>query len=149
MVLENKFMNEAIKQAKIAFDLGEFPIGAVVVNAESKIISSSYNMVERNGNALHHAEILAINSAVEYLDDKYLTTCDMYVTLEPCLMCFKAISLVKIKRLYYGLSNSSEYSIEKLNYRRLDFNHIPEIYGGIGESEMQSLFAKHLKRMRL
>lgn len=154
MVLKNEFMNEAIKQAQIAFDKGEFPVGAVVVKAKAEhqateIISFAHNMVEHGCNALHHAEILAINDAVRKLGDKYLTKCDIYVTLEPCLMCFKAISLVKIRRLYYGLSNSSDYSIEKLDYGKLDFNHIPEIYGGIGESEMQKLFIEHLKRMRL
>lgn len=141
-------MQEAIRCAKIAYDNNEFPVGAVVV-CRGQIISAAHNMVEAHSNPLMHAEILAINDALKGGKcNKYLTDCDIYVTLEPCLMCLKAISLVKIRRIYYGLSNSSEYSIENLNYKQLDFNFVPEIYGGISEVEISELFQKHLFNIR-
>lgn len=140
-------MSEAVSLAELAFGENEFPVGAVIVH-KNKIIARAKNTVETTSNPLMHAEIIAISQALKELSSKYLNECDIYVTLEPCLMCFKAISLVKIRRIYYGLPNSSGYSIENINYKLLDFNHVPEIYGGISEDSISKLFQQHLRRMR-
>ena len=94
-------MREALKLARIAYDLGEVPVGAIVVNrVNGKIIGRGYNLRETNKNPLAHAEIIAINQAAEVLGGWRLINCDIYVTLEPCPMCCGAIINSRIKMLY-------------------------------------------------
>ena len=95
----NKFMKEAIKQAKIALQKEEVPIGAVVVK-DGKIISRGYNKREASKNALMHAEIVAIDKACKKLGDWRLDDCEKYVTLEPCPMCAGAIANARIKTVF-------------------------------------------------
>lgn len=97
----NKFMITAMEQACLAASVGEVPVGAVVVKGD-RIISAAHNLCERNNNPLLHAEILAIERAVNVLGDMRLDGCDMYVTLEPCVMCCGAISHARLNRLYFG-----------------------------------------------
>lgn len=142
------FMQQALDQAQLALDLGEFPVGAVITY-KGKVIAAAHNMVENKKNPTLHAEILCINQALESLDEKYLTDCEMYVTLEPCIMCYKAISLVKLKRLYVGAMNTEDlYSIERLDPRLLDLNHIPEIVTEVMADQAKKLFDQHLKSLR-
>jgi tRNA(adenine34) deaminase len=84
------FMNEALKQAKMAFDENEVPVGAVVV-CRNKIIARAYNQTEKLKDATAHAEMLAITAAANHLGTKYLQECCIYVTLEPCIMCAGAL----------------------------------------------------------
>ena len=84
------FMNEALKQAKIAFEEGEIPVGAVIVS-KNKIIARAYNQTERLNDVTAHAEMLAITAAANHLGAKYLNDCRLYVTLEPCAMCAGAL----------------------------------------------------------
>ncbi len=97
----NKYMTAAIQQARLAADSGEVPVGAVVVK-NNRIISAAHNLCERENNPLLHAEVLAIGRALDALGDTRLDGCDMYVTLEPCVMCCGAISHARLNRLYFG-----------------------------------------------
>lgn len=94
-------MREALNQARIAFDKGEVPIGAVVV-ANNRIIARAHNQVEMLNDPTAHAEILAITAAADALGSKYLENCIMYVTLEPCVMCAGALNWAHIESIYYG-----------------------------------------------
>ena len=96
-----KFMNEAIKQAKIAERYDETPIGAVIVY-EDKVIARGRNKREEKKNSLCHAEIVAINKACKKMEAWRLSECDLYVTLEPCPMCAGAIIQSRIRNVYFG-----------------------------------------------
>jgi tRNA(adenine34) deaminase len=96
-----RFMGEALRQARMAYEEGEIPVGAVVV-CENRIIARAYNQTERLNDPTAHAEMLAITAAAEYLGSKYLETCTMYVTLEPCPMCAGALFWSHIGGLVYG-----------------------------------------------
>ena len=98
------FMKEAIKEAKLAAEEGEVPVGAVVVN-NKKIIARAHNQTERLTDVTAHAEIIALTAASNFLGSKYLNECTMYVTLEPCTMCAGAISWAQLDRLVYGASD--------------------------------------------
>ena len=101
MTLERKkhelFMGEALKEAKKAYEEDEIPVGAVIVR-NNKIIARGYNQMETLHDATAHAEMIAITSAQNSLGSKYLNDCELYVTLEPCMMCSGAIFLSKVKK---------------------------------------------------
>jgi tRNA(adenine34) deaminase len=94
-------MNEAVKQAKLAFEEGEVPVGAVVV-AKNKVIARAYNQTEKLTDVTAHAEVLALTAAANYLGAKYLNECRLYVTLEPCPMCAGALYWAQLGELYLG-----------------------------------------------
>ena len=95
------FMKEALKQAKLAYDAGEVPVGAVVV-WDNKIIARGYNQVEQLKDSTAHAEIIALTAAFNTLGSKYLPEGTLYVTVEPCLMCTGAMYWAKVRRVVYG-----------------------------------------------
>lgn len=95
------FMNEALKEARKAFDNGEVPVGAVVV-CQQKIIARAHNQTEQLTDATAHAEMLAVTAAAHGLGSKYLNECTLYVTLEPCVMCAGALHWVQLQKLVYG-----------------------------------------------
>lgn len=95
------FMNEAYKQAKIAFEEGEIPVGAVVV-CRNKIIARAYNQTEKLSDVTAHAEILAITTASSGLGFKYLNDCKLYVTLEPCVMCAGACFWAQLGEMHFA-----------------------------------------------
>lgn len=98
------FMREALKEAQKAFDIGEVPVGAVVV-CKNRIIARAHNQTEKLTDATAHAEMLAVTSAANYLGSKYLTECALYVTLEPCVMCAGALHWVQLQKLVFGASD--------------------------------------------
>jgi tRNA(adenine34) deaminase len=98
------FMNEAFKQAKLAFEEGEVPVGAVVV-AKNKVIARAYNQTEKLGDVTAHAEVLVLTAAANYLGGKYLNDCRLYVTLEPCPMCAGALYWAQLGELHVGASD--------------------------------------------
>lgn len=116
MSLETKtyelFMKEALKQAKKAYEEDEIPIGAVIV-CDNKIIARGYNQMEKLSDATAHAEMIAITSAQNSLGSKYLNDCELYVTLEPCMMCSGAIFLSKINKVVYALDDKERGHIHK------------------------------------
>jgi tRNA(adenine34) deaminase len=111
---DQHFMKQAYEQAKIAFDKGEIPIGAVIV-FDNKIIARSYNQTEILNDFTAHAEMLAFTSASEYFANKYLNKCSLYVTLEPCIMCAGASFWTRINKVVYGASDKKRgfESVEK------------------------------------
>jgi tRNA(adenine34) deaminase len=94
-------MEEALKEARKAFELGEVPVGAVVV-CKNKIIARAHNQTEQLTDATAHAEMLAVTAASYEIGSKYLDECTLYVTLEPCVMCAGALHWVQLQRLVYG-----------------------------------------------
>lgn len=94
-------MNEALKEAKIAYEDGEVPVGAVVV-CKNRIIGRAHNQTERLTDSTAHAEMLAVTAASNYLGSKYLNECTLYVTLEPCVMCAGALHWVQLMKLVFG-----------------------------------------------
>ena len=140
----NYFMNEALKEANKALKFKEVPIGAVLVdNTTKKIISRSFNQVNKFNNAIKHCEIELISKTCEKLKLKYLEDTTIFVTLEPCTMCASAISKVHIKTLYFGAYDDKNGGIEKI---RVAFQRnnifMPNIYGGIMENECSKLLKK-------
>jgi len=95
------FMKQAMREAERAFDLGEIPVGAVVV-CKGQIIARAHNLTERLNDVTAHAEMQAITAAADYLGGKYLTECTLYVTLEPCLMCAGALAWAQVGKIVFG-----------------------------------------------
>lgn len=103
MLTDEYFMRQALRQAELAFEAGEVPIGAVVVS-ESQIIGKGYNQTELLQDPTAHAEMIAITAACQNLNSKYLPTCSLYVTVEPCVMCAGALRWAQVGRVIYGAS---------------------------------------------
>jgi tRNA(adenine34) deaminase len=98
------FMREALKEAQKAFEIGEVPVGAVVV-CRNRIIARTHNQTEKLTDATAHAEMLAVTSAANHLGSKYLNECALYVTLEPCVMCAGALHWVQLQKLVFGAND--------------------------------------------
>ncbi len=140
----NKYMNEAINQAKKAYKKGEIPVGAVIVK-DNKILSKAYNKREKKQQATKHAEIIAIEKACKKLKSWRLENCEIYVTLEPCPMCAGAICNARIKKLYFGAEEqtSKDNLLEKiLNSTRLNHKVEIEKIESKQASELMSSFFK-------
>ena len=101
---DDHFMKEAIKQAEIALEEREIPVGAVVV-CNNKIIARAYNQTEKLNDSTAHAEMIALTAAFNYIGGKYLPECSIYITLEPCIMCAGALYWSQIGRIIYGASD--------------------------------------------
>lgn len=101
---DEKYMQLALTEAKKAYDMGEIPVGCVIV-AQGQIVGRGHNLTETLDDVTAHAEIQAITAAASNLGGKYLTQCTLYVTLEPCVMCAGAIGWAQIKRVVYGASD--------------------------------------------
>jgi tRNA(adenine34) deaminase len=143
-------MYSALMEAEKAFESKEIPIGAIVV-FENKIIGRGYNQTELLKDSTAHAEMLALTAASNYLQSKFLDNCDLYVTVEPCLMCSGAILLTRIKNLYFGALEpkfgacGSLYNVVQDN----KYNHKPNVYSGIYSDEAQKLLEKFFSAKRL
>tara|TARA_B110000211_G_C13973089_1_gene505879 strand:+ start:279 stop:725 length:447 start_codon:yes stop_codon:yes gene_type:complete len=98
------YMKEALKEAQNAFDMGEVPVGAVIVS-NNVIIARAHNFTQKLNDVTAHAEMIAITSAAEALGGKYLKDCQLYVTLEPCTMCAGALAWAQIGTIYFGASD--------------------------------------------
>ena len=149
---DEKYMREAIKQAKKAYALGEVPIGCVIVY-EDKIIGRGYNRRTIDKNTLAHAEMMAIKKASKKMDDWRLEDCTMYVTLEPCQMCSGAIVQSRMKKVVIGCMNPKAGCAGSiLNLLQMEeFNHQVELeIGGLGEecSAMMKQFFKELREKK-
>ncbi len=146
---QEKFMNEAIKEAKKALKIGEVPVGAVIVK-DGKIIARAYNKKETKKDSTKHAEIIAINKASKKLGAWRLNDCDMYVTLEPCAMCAGAIIQARIKNVYYGAKDEKNGACESIlnlfeNYK---FNYHVNVQSGICETECSQILKNFFKELR-
>ena len=146
----NYFMNEALKQAKFAFDNNEVPIGGLLVhNQTNEIIARGYNKINKAQSAIYHCEMDLIINSCKKLSQKYLNNTIMFITLEPCIMCASAISEVHIKKLYFGAYDEKNGGIEK-NQLALNRQHSfkTDIYGGIMENDCKDLLQKFFKKLR-
>ena len=141
-----KYMLEAIKEASLAALEDEVPIGCVIVK-DGEIIAKAHNQRDKTNNPLGHAEVLAIKKASEILKDWQLVNCELYVTIEPCLMCAGAIIQSRIKRVIYGAPDlkggAFGSSINVLDASNI--NHRPEIVKGILESECSQVIKDYFK----
>ena len=107
MFSDEYFMNEALKEARLALEKEEIPVGAVMV-ADNRIIARSHNQAETLNDVTAHAEMIAITSASNNLGSKYLKQCTLYVTLEPCVMCASAAKLSRLSRIVFGAKDIKE-----------------------------------------
>ena len=144
--MDKKFMERAIDLAKIAAKAGEIPVGAVIVQGD-RIIAEGINTRERENTALGHAEINAISQACKVKNDWRLDDCDLYVTLEPCVMCAGAILNARIKNVIFG---AYDYAAGAMGSAQ---NVVPEnstttIYSGICETECTEILKDFFKEMR-
>ena len=149
MEKEIRFMKEAIKEAKKAELIDEVPIGCVIVK-DDKVIARGHNVRETKKTPLGHAEIIAIDKASKKLGAWRLQDCDIYITLEPCIMCAGAIIQSRIRHVYYGAKDPKggaiESSINVLEAKSI--NHHPEITSGILEEECSNIISQYFKRKR-
>ncbi|MBL7876709.1 MAG: nucleoside deaminase [Cyclobacteriaceae bacterium] len=138
------FMKEAMKEARKALELGEVPVGAVVV-CQNKIIGRAHNQTEQLTDATAHAEMLAVTAAANFLGSKYLSECTLYVTLEPCVMCAGALHWVQLQQLVYGASDLQRgYSLVQqplLHSRTM-------VKKGVNEQESKELLNQFFKKLR-
>ena len=151
--LDEKYMKEAIRQAKKAYAIGEVPIGCVIVY-EDKIVGRGYNRRTVDKNTLAHAELIAIRKASKKLGDWRLEGCTMYVTLEPCQMCSGAIVQSRMTRVVVGCMNpKAGCAGSVLNLLQMEeFNHQAELTTGVlGDecSQMMKAFFKELRTSKI
>lgn len=143
------YMKKAIRLAAKAADIGEVPIGCLIVYKD-QIIGRGYNKRTTKGNVLAHAEIIAMNKACKKMGDWRLEDCTMYVTLEPCQMCAGAIVQARIKKVVIGCMNAKAGCAGSvLNVLQMEeFNHQVEIEKGILEEECSKILSDFFKGLR-
>tara|TARA_B100000768_G_scaffold60108_1_gene58149 strand:- start:1528 stop:1941 length:414 start_codon:yes stop_codon:yes gene_type:complete len=136
-------MKKAIEEAKIGLDKGEVPVGAIIV-IDNKIIARSHNLTESLCDVTAHAEILAITAASNFLGSKFLHECTMYVTLEPCSMCFGALYWSQISRVVY----SAEDKKNGVNALRSKIHPKTKIEGGVLAGQTEIMLKEFFKNKR-
>ena len=145
---KEKFMKEALKEAKKAYEKLEVPVGAVIVK-NGKIIARAHNLKETKKDTTKHAEILAIEKASKKLNAWRLLDCEMYITLEPCSMCAGAIINSRIKKIYIGaLDEKTGAAGSVLNLFDYKFNHKVEVEKGILQKECEKVLKDFFKELR-
>ena len=146
---QEKFMREAIRQAKKAATIGEVPIGCVIVY-QGKIIARGYNRRVIDKNTLSHAELNAIRKASRVMGDWRLEDCDIYVTLEPCQMCAGAIVQARIRKVYIGCMNpKAGCAGSVMNLLQVpEFNHRAEIEIGVCKEECSRMITEFFQELR-
>lgn len=150
MAFDIKFMKEAIKEAKKAKEKGECPIGAVVVR-DGKIVSRAHNLRETKQIASYHAEMRAIEKANKKIGAWRIDECDLYVTLEPCIMCAGAIIQSRIKNVYFGAYDKkagAAGSVVDLFVPGM-FNHDVNITGGIMKEQCSQMLSSFFRELRI
>ncbi len=143
---DEHYMEQALKEAKRAFDEGEVPVGAIIV-MNGRIIAKGYNQVEKLIDSTAHAEIIALTAAFNFLGSKYLPQATLYVTVQPCLMCSGALYWSKISSIVYGAED------EKNGYKRVagstsPFHPKTTITGGVMQDECALLMTDFFKARR-
>jgi tRNA(adenine34) deaminase len=147
--MEEKYMKEALKEAKKAYDKLEVPVGAVIVK-DGEIIAKAHNLKETKTDTTKHAEIIAIQKASKKLNSWRLLDCEMYVTLEPCSMCAGAIINSRIKKIYIGaMDEKTGAAGSVLNlFEDYTFNHKVEIEKGLLNEQCEEILKKFFKKLR-
>ncbi len=146
----SEFMDMALSEAQAAAERGEVPVGAVLVGADGRVLGQAGNRVLELSDPSAHAELLAIRLAAERLGSERLTGCDLYVTLEPCPMCAGAISLARIRRLYYGAEDPKAGGVDHgpRVFSHATCHHAPEVYGGLQAAASSVMLKQFFKARR-
>lgn len=149
MEQKEKFMIEALKEAKKAYKKLEIPVGAIIVK-DGTIISRAHNVKEERNDTTKHAEIIAIQKASKKLENWRLNDCEMYVTLEPCAMCAGAIIQARIKKVYIGTMDEKTGACGSVLNLLQDykFNHIVEFEEGVLKEKSEKLLKDFFKELR-
>lgn len=142
-------MDLALKAAENARKSGEVPIGCVIV-LDNEVIATAGNRTLSDRDPTAHAEILAIRQATAVVGSERLIDCDLYVTLEPCTMCAGAVSLARIRRLYYGAADPKGGAVDSgvRFFAQPTCHHAPEVYSAVGESEAAALLREFFRARR-
>jgi tRNA(adenine34) deaminase len=147
--IDEIYMSEALKEAQEAFKENEVPVGAVIVH-KGKVISRAHNQVERLKDPTAHAEMLALTSATNYRNTKWLNGATLYVTIEPCSMCAGALVLARVKNLVYGADDPKAGACGSItnivNHQKL--NHRIKVKKGVSEKECADLLRNFFKKKR-
>ncbi|MDE2602899.1 MAG: nucleoside deaminase [Bradyrhizobium sp.] len=143
------FMDLALKAAENARKSGEVPIGCVIV-LDNEVIATAGNRTLSDRDPTAHAEILAIRQATAVVGSERLIDCDLFVTLEPCTMCAGAVSLARIRRLYYGAADPKGGAVDSgvRFFAQPTCHHAPEVYSAVGESEAAALLREFFRARR-
>ena len=143
-------MERALYEAEAAAARGEVPVGAVITDADGKIIAADGNRMRSLLDPTAHAEIMVIRKAAEILGAIRLVNCDLHVTLEPCPMCAGAISLARLRRLYFGASDPKGGAVEHgpRFFNTSSCHHAPDVYSGIGERRSAKLLKDFFQTRR-
>ena len=147
-MIHERFMRLALKQAQVSYKHDEVPIGAVVVK-DGEVIARAHNTRNASRNAVEHAELVAIQRACKVLGDWRLTGCDLYVTLEPCVMCLGACYNARISNVYFGaydLSGKGCVQLSEMIGHTL--NHELSLHGGVLEKECSDILTEYFKSKR-
>lgn len=145
---DSELMGLALEEARKAAALGEVPVGAVVAR-NGEVVAAAHNTRETEKNALHHAELLAIDAACKKLGGWRLHRCDLYVTLEPCPMCAGALINSRMKTVYYGAPDPKAGSCGSLiNLFALPYNHQPALVSGVLEQECADILRNFFRELR-
>lgn len=144
------YMQLALAEAQKAAAAGEVPVGAVVVDVDGNVVASAQNTMHHSKNPAAHAEMRALQLAAQKLGAARLVDCDLYVTLEPCTMCAAAISLFRIRRLYFGAYDPKGGGVDHgaRFYSQPTCHHTPDVYGGILEAECQEVLQRFFQARR-
>ena len=146
---KEKYMKEALKEAKKAYDKLEIPVGAIIVK-DGKIIARAHNNKEEKNDTTKHAEIIAIQKASKKLNTWRLTDCEMYVTLEPCSMCAGALIQARIKKVYIGTMDEKTGACGSVFNLLEDykFNHKVEVERAICKNDCEKIIKDFFKELR-
>ncbi len=140
----------AFHEAEAAAARGEVPVGAAIVDRKGSVLASAGNRTLELKDPTAHAEMLAIRAAAKLLGTERLGDCDLHVTLEPCAMCAGAISLARIRRLYFAASDEKMGAVEHgaRFFSQATCHHRPDVYGGIGEERAKILLREFFTARR-
>ena len=148
MTLHEKWMSEALAQASLAREMGEIPVGCVIVK-DGAVVGRGHNLRERENRTIGHAEIMAIEDACRNLGSWRLDGCDLYVTLEPCTMCAGAILQSRLSRVFYGAADPAEGAVHGIvRLFDLPYKHRPDCEGGVLEAECRQLLEQFFEEKR-
>ena len=143
MFSDEYFMRIAYQQAEIAFDLGEIPVGCIIVT-ENRVIAKAHNLTETLNDVTAHAEMQAITAAANYLGGKYLRDCTMYITLEPCVMCAGALAWSQISKVVIGARDEQRGFINK----NLSLHPKTEVIAGVMQEDCSWIVKEFFRKRR-
>jgi tRNA(adenine34) deaminase len=143
-------MSIALQEAEQAFGEGEVPVGAVIVAKNGDVVASARNLVETQQDGTAHAELLVIREACQKLGTKWLSDCDLYVTLEPCAQCAGAIANVRLRRLFFGAYDPKSGGVDHgaAVFSHDNCHHTIEVFGGIDEKASSALLKSFFQQKR-